>query len=79
MSDGIIRQLTTYGEYGEEASWEIFKNHYLMKSPRDRIENLQAVDTFLELQTAPTREHASLITKRRELLDIHNRLRSAGR
>ena len=81
--DGVINQLTKYGDMDETEAWDVFKNNYLMKTPAQRIVDLNAVDTFIDVHTAEhtgvTKELGSLLTRRRELESIHRRLREAGR
>jgi hypothetical protein len=78
MSDGIANQFK-YWDEGEENGWARFKEAFLLKPQASRIQDLVAADSFLDQQTALTREHADLVVKRRELFDLHTRLRNAGR
>jgi hypothetical protein len=79
MNDQIVDQLTKYGDFDEAEAWDVFKNNYLMKTPEQRIIDLKACDTFIEQFNHPTKEAASVLTRKRELFDIHTRLRQAGR
>ena len=79
MEDGIIKQMTKYGDHDEEESWRLYKAGYMMKSPEARIADLRQTDLWLEQQTQITKEHASLLTRKREMESIHRRLRDAGR
>jgi hypothetical protein len=79
MSDGIVDQLTKYGEIDEEEAWERFKQGYLLKTPESRKIDLAACDSFIDQFNHPTKEAASVLTRKRELFDIHTRLRQAGR
>ena len=83
MSDSIVDQLTKYGDFNEEESWDIFKNNYLAKTPAQRMIDLEAADSWItqytESHTGVTKELSSLVTRRRELESIHRRLREAGR
>lgn len=79
MSDGIIDQMAKYGDHDEEESWRLFKAGYMMKSPEARIADLKQTDLWLEQQTQVTKEHASLLTRKRELKSLHRALRGAGR
>lgn len=79
MSDGIVEQLAKYGDHDEETSWKIFKDFYLRKSPEARIADLKLADQWLEHQARPTREHASILTRKRELEALHWTLRGVGR
>jgi hypothetical protein len=79
MSDGIIDQLSKYGDYDEDTAWEVWKAGYMMKPAPARIADLRAVDLWLDQQTTVTKEHASLLTRKREMESIHRRLRDANR
>ena len=83
MEDNISKQLTSYGDFGEEESWEIFKNNYLTKTPEQRKIDLVAADSWItqytESHTGVTKELGSLLTRRRELESIHRRLRELYR
>jgi hypothetical protein len=78
-SDSIVEQLTKYGEIDEQEAWNGFKQAYLLKTPESRIIDLKACDSFLDQFNHPTKEAASVLTRKRELFDIHRRLRDAGR
>jgi hypothetical protein len=81
--DGVINQLVKYGDYDESEAWDVFKNNYLMKAPEQRIIDLKAVDTFIDVHTAEhtgvTKELGSLLTRKRELESMHRRLRELNR
>jgi hypothetical protein len=79
MSDGIVEQMAKYGDHDEETSWEVFKKGYSRKLPEARIADLKMADQWLDVQTRPTREHASILTRKRELEAIHWTLRGVGR
>jgi hypothetical protein len=79
MTDSIVEQLTKYGEIDEEEAWNGFKQAYLLKTPESRIIDLKACDTFIDQFNYVTKEAASVLTRKRELFDIHTRLRQAGR
>jgi hypothetical protein len=79
MSDGIVDQLTKYGDFDEEEAWDRFKQGYLLKTPESRKIDLAACDSFIEQFNHPTKEATSVLTRKRELFDIHTRLRNAGR
>jgi hypothetical protein len=81
MSDGIIDQLQYWGGPDEEAEakWLGFKTEYMTKPKAARIHDLQMADSWLDQQTSLTREHASLVVRKRELFDLHTRLLQLGR
>jgi hypothetical protein len=81
MEDGIINQFQYWAGPDDEveAKWAGFKAEYMTKPKAARIHELQMVDTWLDQQTSLTREHASLVTRKRELFDLHTRLLQLGR
>jgi hypothetical protein len=83
MSDDIVRALSLYGDFDEEASWDGFRAGYLLKTPEQRRADLatasQYIDKYTQEHSQPTRELSSLVTRRRDLEDIHWQLRRAGR
>jgi hypothetical protein len=79
MSDGIVDQLTKYGDFDEDEAWERFKQGYLLKTPESRKIDLAACDSFIEQFNHPTKEAASILTRKRELESIHRRLRELNR
>jgi hypothetical protein len=83
MSDGIIDQLTKFGDFDEEESWAIFTSNYVLKTPEQRKIDLFAADSWItaytEGHTGVTKELGSLLTRKRELESIHRRLRELNR
>lgn len=83
MSDDIVKALSLYGDYDEETSWDLFQTAYHLKTPEQRRTDLITASQYIEKYTQehnqPTKELSSLITRRRNLEDIHNQLRRAGR
>lgn len=62
-----------------DAALETYKAQFALRSPQDRVNELKITDGWLSQETRATREHATLLTHRRELGDIHFALRRAGR
>jgi hypothetical protein len=79
MSDRIDEQMSKYGDFPADEVWELFKAGFLTKSPEARIADLKTMDFHLEAQTGLTREHASMVQKRREIVAIHQKLRELNR
>jgi hypothetical protein len=60
--------------------WAEYKTAFSLSKPETRIGDLVYMDSFLEVHAdKPTHEAASLLTCKRELLDIHQKLRRSGR
>jgi hypothetical protein len=83
MSDDIVRNLSKYGDFDEEVSWDGFRLAYLTKTPEQRRTDLvtasQYIEQYTQQHSQPTKELASLVTRRRDLESIHWQLRRAGR
>ena len=83
MSDSITENLSKYGDYDEAEVWDRFKENFLLKGPRERIENLKSVDIFIEShmegRSGVTKELGSLLAKKRDLELAHRRLRELNR
>jgi hypothetical protein len=81
--DGVINQLVKYGDFDENEAWDVLKSNYLRKTPEQRIIDLKACDSFIDVHTAEhtgvTKELGSLLTRKRELESIHRRLRELNR
>ena len=59
--------------------WETYKQHFIRQDANTRRKNLTTVDEFLDKEDRLTHEHADLLTKKRELSDLHLALHRAGR
>lgn len=79
MEDEIVRQLNAYWEDEPETSWAAWTAGFMLKNPHQRIADLKTADQWLATQDGITREHASMLTRKRELEDLHWKLRRAGR
>jgi hypothetical protein len=79
MSDDPILDQFKYWGGADEESWNGFLTGFSMKSQAARIHDVEMVDTWLAQQTTLTREHASLVTRKRELLSVHRKLQELGR
>ncbi len=77
--DEIVRQINSYWEDTPEESWAAWRAGFALKNPLQRITDLKTADQWLATQDSITREHASMLTRKRELEDIHWQLRRAGR
>jgi hypothetical protein len=83
MSDAIDRVLSKFGDYDESEAFEAFKAAFVLKPVAARIDDLLSAEKYVEEhlaeKTAPTKELASLVTKKRELESIHRKLRDLQR
>jgi hypothetical protein len=81
MSDKMVENWAKalYWEEGEDALFDHMKETFIRKDPLTRLQDLQIVDSWLNEESAPTREHASMLTKKRELEHLHRALKAAGR
>jgi hypothetical protein len=59
--------------------WETFKAHFVRSDANSRRQSLTVMDQHLENEDRPTREHAEMLQKKRELSDLHLALHRAGR
>jgi hypothetical protein len=75
----IDEVLAGYNFNADEA-WPLYKEKFLRRSALDRDAELKAFDAFAEdRMSAPSRETADLLVRKRELLDMHSMLRKLGR
>jgi hypothetical protein len=79
VSDPISQQLAAYSDFDEDESWDRWAARYVTQPPEYRVESLKIMDGWLAAQDGITREHASLVVKKRELESLHFALRRAGR
>jgi len=82
--DPVIARLRKIYYGSEEASpadlWQFFKGEFAKQPASDRHCDVLAIDHHLaEHGTSATRETADLISKRRELADLHTLLMRAGK
>jgi hypothetical protein len=76
--DAMTRALNNH--WGNDATWDQYKaKRFALMSASDRVRELKGVDNWLETQTRPTREHAAMWLKKRELENIHDALLRANR
>jgi hypothetical protein len=59
--------------------WGTFKDHFVRMDGNSRRQSLTVLDKYLEDEDRLTHEHADLLTKKRELSDLHLALHRAGR
>jgi hypothetical protein len=83
MDDQITDSLSKYWEEDGEEAWRGFTTGFLTKPPAQRVADLktadQWIDAYQQEHSQPTRELSSLLTRRRELLDLHATLLKAKR
>jgi hypothetical protein len=77
-SPTFMKQLEKYSD-DPDGAWLEFKRQFAMKAPTDRVTDLRTADVWLETQTTVTREHASTLAAKRELVDLHMMLRAGNR
>jgi hypothetical protein len=68
-----------YWEGDEEVFWNKCKADFAKKPEAGRLQDLHAVNTWLDQEHRPTREHAALLSRRREMEDLHRALKGIGR
>jgi len=81
--DPITRQLKQSPFFDQTDSadvWDSFKEKFFSVAPPNwRLQSLKGMDEWLAQEDRPTRDHARLLNMRRELDDIHQAMRKAGR
>jgi hypothetical protein len=78
MTDQMVKEL--YWEEGEEALWAKCKSDFSRKPEAGRLQDLHAVNAWLDQEgDRPTKELASLLTKKREMEDLHKLLKGLNR
>jgi hypothetical protein len=66
--------------YDVDEVWPIYKQNFLRRTAESRDAELKAFDQYADTKMdTPTRETAELLTRKRELLDLHGLLRKLGR
>jgi hypothetical protein len=77
MTESWVRDL--YYSEGEEQFWQMAVDRFTKQPEVNRLQLLHAVNAWLDQEDRPTREHASLLTKQRDLEDWHRKLKALGR
>jgi hypothetical protein len=72
------------GEFFQEidtyrGGWDEYRQKFLSYPPDNRIIELTAYDRLLDQEYRPNRQTAEYIARRRELGDLHDLLKRAGR
>jgi hypothetical protein len=62
-----------------DALFDRMKAEFIRENEFTRLKGLEVVDSWLNEEIAPTREHAAMLTRKRELEDLHRLLKRAGR
>ena len=76
----VFEKLRTYPQYADDDSpWESFKNGFVCKSPEERVQDIWAVSAWMDQESRISQRAASLLNAKRELEDIHQMMRGAGR
>jgi hypothetical protein len=68
-----------YWDGGEPELWQQFKDNFVRAPEAARLNDLSLVKQWEAQEERPTRELAAIMTKRRELEDLHRLLKGAGR
>ena len=81
MSDRIMDELEAFmPDADDDTKWDEYRRHYVTLGPAARLSVLQHVDeTHLDGRMHITKEFASLVQRRRELVALHSQLRRSGR
>lgn len=67
-------------KYSDDNVFDQFRDaEFFRYGPTERVQVLMGWDRLMEAETKPSRDHAELIAKRRELVAMHQLLESAGR
>jgi hypothetical protein len=73
----FVKDLDRYSD--SDDSWTAFKLEFARRPAPARIVDLQTADSWLKEMDRPTREHASTMAAKRELVDLHFALSKVGR
>lgn len=73
----FVKELDRYSN--RDDSWDQFKLEFAKRLPAAREADLRTADGWLRDMDRPTREHASTMAAKRELVDLHFALSRAGR
>jgi hypothetical protein len=84
MDNPVIAHLRKIYYGAEDATpsdlWAFYKQQFAKQPPAGRHCDLLQIDAYLdEHATSVTRENADLVSKKRELADLHGILTRAGR
>ena len=78
MTDQMVKDL--YWEEDEATLWAKCKSDFMKKHETARLRDLQIVNQWLDQEgDRPTKELASLLTKKREMEDLHKLLKGVNR
>jgi hypothetical protein len=77
----IVENLKKYPKYfnDPENAWDNFKADFIRKTPDERVTDLFTVDAWMAPHDRVSHQTASLLNAKRELDDIHQAMRKAGR
>lgn len=77
--DPIAKCISDYWSEDTEGEWVKYKTNFAMRPKVERIGELKKVDSWLENETKITKEHAAILTRKRELEDVHWALDRLGK
>jgi len=77
----IVENLKKYPRYfnDPENAWNNFKADFITKGPEARVTDLFTVEQWMDGESRVSHRAASLFNAKRELDDIHQTMRKAGR
>ena len=76
----VFQKLRTYPQYADAPDpWESFKGGFLCKSAEERVQDIWSVAAWMDQESRISQRAASLLNAKRELEDIHQMMRKAGR
>ncbi len=76
--DPVVRCISDY--WGDtEGEWDKYKSNFATRPKAERVTELRKFDSWLDTQTRPTREHAEILSRKRQVEDIHWALDRIGR
>lgn len=77
--DEFKDRVTRYYGRDFDQAFEGIKADFFVASPEQRVQWLRGYDNAIGLETRPSQDLAEMISKKRELHDIHNLLLRARR
>lgn len=77
--DPITREIADYWNEDSEAQWDKYVELFALKPKGERVNALRAADAWLAEQSKPTKEHAAMWSRKRELENLHWRLDHVGK
>lgn len=76
--DPMVTEAFGYWSQNPEAEWASYIPRFAAKSKAERVEVLRMADQWLQ-EPKPTKEHAAMWSRKRELENLHWRLDRLGK